>query len=391
MENQWISELTFGREKSFFWTINKDNSIVIRRFFKNNPKPIETLFKKEQLDRLNNYVSGDSYTNLANNVEKLAGGVEKEGIGKFLFEKFHWSTTDCQVSGHIAVIFSNSGVWQYNQNKRFMGFKKLENDWVTLVNKYYNINKKVISNKGNNINIINKKNISLYDIAFASLIFDSLTNFYNDSYYSFMKDTNYSLNILNKSHRLRLLKWLNDWGCRNFKRDFHQLASKNILGWYEENCNLLPEIYKNIWELSENDFKSIFKIFETLSKKVASQRKSGNKFIIAKIGPTSVSKILFALRPKSLIPWDEKMRVFFHLTGNAEGYLDYLSIVINLCNELENQCKDNGFHLKNLPAKIGRRDITIPKLIDEYHWVTITRNCKLPDKELVKVWLDWKF
>ena len=66
---------------------------------------------------------------LANDVQKLKNGTEKEGLGKFVFSKLGWSTTKAQLSSHIGAIFSDSGVWAYNGKKRGIKFKKNNNKW----------------------------------------------------------------------------------------------------------------------------------------------------------------------------------------------------------------------------------------------------------------------
>lgn len=230
--------------------------------------------------------------------------------------------------------------------------------------------------------------IQLYQIALTSLIFESITD-YNKSYKKLLESTAYSLDLNKDAHRSALLKWLNDWGCRNFKKDHHRFASQEILDWYNENEQLLSNFDKNIWELTNKDFEGTSIIFETLLKKTASKRKRGNKDIIVRIGPTSVSKILFALRPKTFIPWDAEMRKNFNLKGDQKDYLKYLKISIEIANGLAEQCNKNGFKLEDFPSKISKADSTIPKLIDEYFWVTLTRGCTLPEKKELLEWLYW--
>jgi len=59
------------------------------------------------------------------------------GTNRFLFEKLNWSTTDCQLAGHLGVIFTISGVWEYNGMKRGIRFRKISNNWKDKIEGYY--------------------------------------------------------------------------------------------------------------------------------------------------------------------------------------------------------------------------------------------------------------
>lgn len=69
--------------------------------------------------------------------------------------------------------------------------------------------------------------MKLVELAFACYIYDRMTDF-NRSYHKFLEKTKPQLDISIDDHRLALLKWLNDWGCRQFYRDFHKQASEEI-------------------------------------------------------------------------------------------------------------------------------------------------------------------
>lgn len=84
------------------------------------------------------------------------------------------------------------------------------------------------------------------------------------------------------------------------------------------------------------------------------------------------------------------MRLEFKYSDDALSYIKYLKKVKDIALDLDKQCKLNGFNIEDLPNKIDRQGTTIPALIDEYHWVTITNKVKIPDKDTLKRWTDWK-
>jgi len=246
-----------------------------------------------------------------------------------------------------------------------------------------------IGNKYINIDRI-YKNMNIYDLAFTTLVYGSLTDF-NKTYIKLINDTNNNININLQSHRQTILKWLNDWGCRNFYKDYHELASKELYDWHTEYSSLLPQKKINIWELSFEDLELIEKSYNSLTIKIASYAKRKNgKVTPNKFGPTGTSKILFALRPKSLIPWDGEMRKEFKKKYKISTYKQFMSKVIKEVRELKTSCQKNGFELEDIPAKLNKsNNITIPKLIDEYHWITITNKCNPPDNKTLETWLKW--
>jgi len=96
------------------------------------------------------------------------------------------------------------------------------------------------------------------------------------------------------------------------------------------------------------------------------------------IGPTGTAKILFALRPNALIPWDEPMRKELTLNGLDSHYEKFLNIVRRHIEELNQACITRGHSLSALPQLLNRRTSSLVKLIDEYFWVTISRKCPVP-------------
>jgi len=192
------------------------------------------------------------------------------------------------------------------------------------------------------------------------------------------------------SHRQALIEWLNAWGCRNFYKKYHELASQELLHWYMQYQSCLPQKDKNIWELTSNDLDLIEKSYDSLIIKMAHYNKRKNGETTATLfGHTPSSKILFALRPKYLIPWDGAMRKEFKQKYKITTYKQFLIKVMAEIDELKISCQKNNFRLEDIPAKLNKSYATIPKLIDEYHWITITKNCKPPDNGALETWIKW--
>ena len=230
--------------------------------------------------------------------------------------------------------------------------------------------------------------MNLYELSFTSYVYSNLTKF-DVTYLNLLKKINYDIDLLNLSHRGYLLKWLNDWGCRNFYRECHELASNEILSWYKEYNDHLPPRETNMWELKGDQLKQIQTAHDNLKLKIASHIVRDGRDIKKGIGETGSAKILFSLRPKSLIPWDMAMRDYYIKNYGISTYSEFLLRVIDEICELKESCQKENFELSDIPRLLNKQNMTIPKFIDEYHWIRITNGFILPDNNMLKNWLKW--
>lgn len=230
--------------------------------------------------------------------------------------------------------------------------------------------------------------VCLYELAFACYIYEPMSNA-DEAYKEFMEATKPRPDLSKAEHRTALVKWLNKWGCRQFAKDDHELASDEIRDWYREFSTFLSPS-KTLLELSDADFDSVRTAYESLAGRRASKRnkRNGGQSDV-KIGPTGTAKILFAVRPQALMPWDGFIRNKFGLDGLADSYIVFLKQAKTRLEELGEICARNGHALSELPALANRCDSTLVKLIDEYLWVTITNECKAPTNQVLEQWAEW--
>lgn len=167
----------------------------------------------------------------------------------------------------------------------------------------------------------------------------------------------------------------------------HRLASNEIHRWWEEHCALLPHRGRNLWELDESEIASANTALTELSVRTASKR--GEEQQVISVGPTGAAKVLFALRPRALPPWDNLIRVALGYASRQDGYQAYLLDTKSLLLKLAASCEKAGFPLEQLPSQLGQAEATVPKLIDEYYWMTITRGYRVPDSATWRRWLQW--
>ncbi len=125
---------TLSKKKSFWWKVDKGGSLTITRQFKAGMS--STTFLESEIDAIQKYI-GNREIPLANNVQKLSNDTEKEGLGKFIYDKLDKNITEAQLASHIAAIFVVSGIWKWNGTKRNMTFKKEDGNWRGLLSSYY--------------------------------------------------------------------------------------------------------------------------------------------------------------------------------------------------------------------------------------------------------------
>lgn len=228
----------------------------------------------------------------------------------------------------------------------------------------------------------------LYQIALADLVFGSHKK-YNDSLRAFRENTGKSGDRLDKQYCDHLLTWLNQWGCRHLARGQHRVASASICDWHEQKASLLPPPLKPLWELDDEELKDAATAYESLRRRDGARRTKTKTGQMANIGPTAASKILFALRPEALPPWDEKMRKELGYSGGAKGYVEFLNMMRARARALCEQCRENGFDITALPEQMERNASTVVDLLNEHLWVTVSAGVRLPSRETLAIWAKW--
>lgn len=233
--------------------------------------------------------------------------------------------------------------------------------------------------------MVNYENVTLCKLAFASTLYDSLTPF-NRSLARLNLDTSSSIDLTDPAHRIALIKWLNDWGCRHLSEEQHDVASSGIAKWYQTDRASLFTNEKPLWDLEDGELEIAARAYGSLKDKTGAWRVRGGSKRKVHIGPTAASKILFAIRRKALMPWDEAMRISFACDGSPESYFKYLITIRNITLHIENLCRNKGFQIDDLPRKLGRPNSTALALVNEYLWVTETRKVELPSSETLTQW-----
>ncbi|WP_456472867.1 hypothetical protein [Methanocaldococcus sp.] len=101
------------------------------------------------------------------------------------------------------------------------------------------------------------------------------------------------------------------------------------------------------------------------------------------VGPTAVTKILHLLNPHVFVMWDEKIRTHYGIKNEnptSEDYIKFMKKMKCLALKfLKYYARDNNIkNLEYAERKISKhhRNKPLSKLIDEYNWLTITKDMR---------------
>lgn len=230
--------------------------------------------------------------------------------------------------------------------------------------------------------------ITLGRLAFACYLFESMAG-YDESYDDFRSQVGKELDLSDRASGRALLHWLNHWGCRHLATGSHEMASEALADWHDRNRDQLPETRSRLVSLSDKELDSVARLFDGLSELVVARRGYADDAQDVTLAPTATAKTLFALRPHVFVPWDVAMRRAFGHDGSGKSYVAYLREVRAKLREIEDQCRSFDIALDDLPVELGRRGSSAAQLIDEYHWITVTRAVKPPEPKTLREWLTW--
>jgi hypothetical protein len=85
--------------------------------------------------------------------------------------------------------------------------------------------------------------------------------------------------------------------------------------------------------------------------------------------------------------WDDPIRKEFGLAGDRAGYRRMLTrSKAEGDNLVADAARCGVTDWRAIPNEIGRPGYTLPKLLDEYHWITITRGHQIPALDDLRRW-----
>jgi len=192
--------------------------------------------------------------------------------------------------------------------------------------------------------------------------------------------TNPSLKEIHK-----IMEFLNKWKCRIKYGDD---SAKILLSVIAESLQLL-DIIRN-YNINDIDFD--WKIhgnkFNLRIKDLIILLYSKFRHVDFKFGATATAKILHILAPDLLVMWDKAILEYYQIkdprvSDSGPGYVQFLILMREIAIALNNEFQSSKLHHSltwkdpasylSMATKCNHPK-TFAKYLDEYNWVTITRN-----------------
>lgn len=167
------------------------------------------------------------------------------------------------------------------------------------------------------------------------------------------------------------------------------MASKELLNWGRRHLPGLPPETVKLTQLGEKVLSMAADAYGDLKERSASVRSRGRGSWTVTFGSTGAAKILYALRPNMFPPWDDPIREALGYDGSANSYREFLMKVQKELRSLEKEAANVGIETDKIPAAVGRPESSLPKLLDEYYWIVITKGFTVPTREEFQRWAMW--
>jgi phage gp46-like protein len=202
--------------------------------------------------------------------------------------------------------------------------------------------------------------------------------------------TGRAIDLHDPVHTKALLRLLNQWGCRQFAVEYHGEAGRMFGLWGDRWLTNLPSTKASLGKLDAKKLAVVADAYADLKDQQASARVlTDGRISKVTVGATGAAKALHILRPRVLPPWDDPMRAALGHDGTRDGYLAYLKAVQAHVRNLEAEAAAFGIAPADIPRVLGRPTSSLPKMIDEYYWVTLTRGHVVPDAPELARWYKW--
>jgi hypothetical protein len=179
------------------------------------------------------------------------------------------------------------------------------------------------------------------------------------------EDTKPVIDLSRADHRLRLLRWLNSWGCRiRYPRAGEPAPfDTGVAAWWRSCRTALPRA--SLAQLTDAEIDAAAAAYQEL----AGVRVSAGP-AVRTLGPTAAAKALYALRPRAIVPWDAAIARALHgRSRDGAAFGRHLRLGRQWARSL---IAESGVDEDALPGLVGRPGVSLAKLLDEYMYVTIT-------------------
>ncbi|WP_234439694.1 hypothetical protein [Streptomyces bicolor] len=174
------------------------------------------------------------------------------------------------------------------------------------------------------------------------------------------------------AHRKALLRWLNAAGCRIRypKPGEPDPFDEGLAAWWRSRGADLPR--RALAELTDDDVDVLGDCFTELAAAPAALSPATGR--VRALGPTAAAKALHALRPHTLMPWDEAIAAHLHGARDGAAYAAHQRLGRDWAARLLSEAR-LGIRVEDaltFAETLGRPSRPLPKMLDDYCYLAIT-------------------
>jgi hypothetical protein len=160
-----------------------------------------------------------------------------------------------------------------------------------------------------------------------------------------------AIDLARADHRDAALTWLNSWACRIPRGP---LFGEGVARWW--SSVELPAA-SSLLTLTDDDTAAIGHAYAALADVPVGRRR---------IAPTASGKLLYALRPGGIMPWDAAIAARLHGARDGDAFAAHQRLGRTWARDLVDEA---GVAEDELPQLIGRPSVSLAKILDEYTYL----------------------
>ena len=203
----------------------------------------------------------------------------------------------------------------------------------------------------------------LADLQRTAAVFNGFPNA-DRSWLRLVEQTAPAVDLSRAQHRALLLRWLNSWGCRiRYPRDGEPAPfDDGVAAWWERWGPALPAAA--LAALADDDIARLGDAYAGLAEVEVSAGPARRT-----LGPTAAAKALYALRPNAIMPWDAAIAATLHGGRDGPAFAAHQRLGRRWAVAV---LAETGIEERRLAALVGRPQISLAKILDEYLYVRVT-------------------
>lgn len=175
-----------------------------------------------------------------------------------------------------------------------------------------------------------------------------------------------------------LLRWLNQWGCRIRlpRAGEPEVFARELAAWWSARGAQLPTA--PLHQLEDQQIDLLAQAYADLAARPATTAVPvGPRGRARRVAPTAAAKLMFVLRPETVTAWDARIAQRTVGGTSAQHFAAHLRRARRWCVDVLAEAEHAGID-DDIPMHVGRPTSTVAKLLDEWHYLTITRGKSAP-------------